>query len=171
MKTRFEPEKGPGKRVMPQPVARALKELMLEVVDQGTGRRVKEALHAPDGAPIPIGGKTGSRDNRYQAFTSGGRVGASRSINRTASFVFVIGDHFFGMVSAYVPGPEAAHYRFTSSLALQTFKTLAPTLEPLIAAGEGANVAAAAAREPERPQLPRTMASAQRLGGVHSSHD
>ena len=133
--THFEPAWGPGKRVMPRPVARALKGLMLEVVEKGTARRVQGALHGPEGEPIPIGGKTGSGDNRIERVAANGSLISSRAVSRTASFVFVIGDRFFGMVSAYVSGPDADRYRFTSSLALQTFKTLAPAIEPLVTSG------------------------------------
>ena len=56
-------------------------------------------------------------------------------INRTASFVFFIGDRHFGAVTAYVSGPEAARYRFTSSLPTQLLKDLGPTLLPLFSPG------------------------------------
>lgn len=134
--THFVPEEGPGKRVMPRVVAASLKELMHEVVEQGTGVRVKDTLHDSRGGVIAIGGKTGSGDNRYEQFASDGSVTSSRAINRTASFVFIIGDHFFGMVSAYVPGAEAKNYSFTSSLALQTFKILGPSIEKIVAPEE-----------------------------------
>ena len=44
----------------------------------------------------------------------------------------MIDERFFGTVTAYVPGPEAANYRFTSGLAVQILKLLAPTLQPLL---------------------------------------
>jgi membrane peptidoglycan carboxypeptidase len=143
--THFEPAQGPGDRVMPREVAVALKGLMQDVVQGGTARRVASALTDVNGQPIPIGGKTGSGDNRYEKVASNGAVISSRAINRTASFVFVIGDRFFGMVSAYVEGEEAGKFSFTSSLALQAFRSIAPAVEPLVRKGELAARAAAPA--------------------------
>jgi hypothetical protein len=143
--THFAPAGGPGERVMPEDVAVALKALMQEVVDQGTARRVRGSLRDAEGRAISIGGKTGSGDNRHEKFASSGALLSSRAVNRTASFVFVIGDRFFGMVSAYVEGEDADRYRFTSSLALQTFKALAPAIEPLVAGSEVRRAAAAPA--------------------------
>ena len=53
-------------------------------------------------------------------------------LNRTATFVFYIGDHHFGTLTAFVPGAEAADYRFTSALPAQILKTLAPTVAAAI---------------------------------------
>ena len=52
----------------------------------------------------------------------------SRATNRTAAFVFYIGDHYFGVITAYVEGKEAANYRFTSALPVTIVRLLAPTL-------------------------------------------
>ncbi len=61
-----------------------------------------------------------------------GRLIESRVVDRTATFVFFLGDRFFGTITAYVPGAEAARYHFTSALAVQLLKDLAPVLEPLL---------------------------------------
>ena len=61
-----------------------------------------------------------------------GRLVDSRVANRTAVFVFMIGDRFFGTVMVFVPGESARKYEFTSSLAAQVFKDLESTLKPLI---------------------------------------
>jgi hypothetical protein len=53
---------------------------------------------------------------------------SSRATNRTAAFVFYIGDRYFGVITAYVQGREAADYRFTSALPVTLMKILAPTL-------------------------------------------
>lgn len=45
----------------------------------------------------------------------------------------MIGDRFFGTVMAFVPGSMASKYEFTSSLPVQLFEDLEPTLEPLLA--------------------------------------
>jgi hypothetical protein len=53
-------------------------------------------------------------------------------VNRAAALVFMIDDRFFGTLTAYVPGPDAADYQFTSALVTQALKGLASTLEPLL---------------------------------------
>jgi hypothetical protein len=53
-------------------------------------------------------------------------------VSRTATFVFMIGDRFYGTIVAFVPGSKAASYKFTSALAVQIFKDLTPQLRPLI---------------------------------------
>jgi hypothetical protein len=65
-------------------------------------------------------------------FSAGGRLVDSRVANRTAMFVFMIGDRFFGTVMVFVPGESAGKYEFTSSLAVQVFKDLQPMLKPLM---------------------------------------
>ena len=52
----------------------------------------------------------------------------SRATNRTATFVFYIGERYFGVITAYVQGREAENYHFTSSLPVTLLKMLAPTL-------------------------------------------
>jgi hypothetical protein len=53
-------------------------------------------------------------------------------VNRAATFVFLIGDRYYGTVTAYVPGEGAAAYDFTSSLPVQLLASLAPDLLPLV---------------------------------------
>jgi hypothetical protein len=79
-----------------------------------------------DGQPLDIGGKTGTGDNRFETSRS------SRVVNRTAAFTFFVGDRFFGTMVAYVPGPAAAGYEFTSALPVQIVKYLLPVVEPLL---------------------------------------
>ena len=55
-----------------------------------------------------------------------------RVVNRTATFVFLLGDRFYGTVTAFVQGERAAGYTFTSALAVQILKDLAPQLMPLV---------------------------------------
>ncbi len=64
-----------------------------------------------------------------------GQLRESRALNRTAAFLFMIGDGFFGTVLVFVPGNIASKYEFTSSLPVQIFKDLEPTLEPLLTKG------------------------------------
>ncbi|MHA0111315.1 hypothetical protein ACXYUI_29985, partial [Klebsiella pneumoniae] len=48
------------------------------------------------------------------------------------TFVFYIGDRFFGTLTAYVPNAAASEYNFTSALPVQILKILAPKLMVLI---------------------------------------
>ena len=119
-------------RVMAPEIARTLRGVMMGVVADGTASRVRGAYVKPDGSLLPIGGKTGTGDNRVDHFARGGGVISSRALDRTATFVFFLGDRFFGTVTAYVPSPAASHYHFSSALAVQLLKGLEPALQPLI---------------------------------------
>ncbi len=119
-------------RVMPAEVARTLKTLMQDAVENGTAVRARGAVQARNGTRVAIGGKTGSGDNRYETFAADGTLLTSRAISRTASFVFFIGDRHYGVITAHVAGESAGDYTFTSSLALQAFKVLAPSIQPLL---------------------------------------
>ena len=143
--THFEPRGGQGEQVMQPEVAMALRTLMHSVVEGGTARRVNGVLKLDGGDLVKIGGKTGSGDNRYERVRADGTILSSRAINRTASFVFVAGESFFGMISAHVPGEEAGQYTFTSTLALQAFRALAPAVEPLVSDSEARHAAVKAA--------------------------
>ena len=119
-------------RVVAPEIAAIVKRSLSGVVERGTGTRVKNAFTAADGTRMTVGGKTGTGDNRFDKFAPGGRLIESRAVDRTATFVFYVGDRFFGTVTAYVRGPEADKYHFTSALAVQLLKSLAPDLQPLI---------------------------------------
>jgi membrane peptidoglycan carboxypeptidase len=130
--TRMVREQQEGVRVTSPEVAQVLREGMMDVVANGTARRVAGAFHAPDGTLLTVGGKTGTGDNRYRTFSSGGRLLESRSVNRTSTFVFFIGDRFYGVVTAYVPGEDADDYTFTSALPSQILRELAPMVDELV---------------------------------------
>jgi membrane peptidoglycan carboxypeptidase len=119
-------------RVMAPEVAQTLRRALMGVVADGTASRLRGAYTAADGSPLPLGGKTGTGDNRFDRFAPGGGIISSRSIDRTATFVFFLGDRFFGTVTAYVPGADAAKFSFTSALAVQLLKVLQPELQPLL---------------------------------------
>lgn len=121
-----------GERVLDAEVARVVRSALIDVVDNGTARRLKGILTGPDGKPVPIGGKTGTGDQRFDTWGRGGVLISSRVVNRTATLVFLIGDRYFGTVMAYVHEPYAANYKFTSALPAQILKSLAPTLLPLL---------------------------------------
>jgi membrane peptidoglycan carboxypeptidase len=116
-------------RVLPAPVARALRALLAEAVERGTARRASGAFRGPDGSPIPLGGKTGSGDNRFETYAGGGQLVASRAVSRTAAFVFYVGDRYYGVITASVTGPKAAQHRFTSALPLAGLRLFAPAIE------------------------------------------
>lgn len=122
-----------GERVLLLPeIAEVVKGAMVGVVEEGTARRLYNVFTASNGQGITVGGKTGTGDNRFEVYGPGGRLIKSVTLNRTAVFVFFIGDRFFGTITAYTDGPGCAGYNFTSGLPVQVLKTLAPSLMPLI---------------------------------------
>lgn len=123
---------GVHEQVLAPEVARAVADVIREVVSDGTARRVKNAFVKADGSIIPVGGKTGTGDQRFDVYGGGGRLIESRFVNRSATFVFNIGERFFGSMTAYVHGPQAKNYDFTSALPVQLLTVLAPSLMPLI---------------------------------------
>jgi hypothetical protein len=133
--TPFETHLGPtpsSVRVMPAEVARAVRAVLVDTVANGTARRAFGALDVAGAPPLAIGGKTGTGDHRFKTFGPGGRLVDSKVVSRTATFVFLIDQRFYGVVSAHVQGPEAARYAFTSALPVQIFRNLAPALRPLL---------------------------------------
>jgi membrane peptidoglycan carboxypeptidase len=121
-----------GESVLSPAVVRFVHDEMLGVVKNGTGRRAFRAFVLPNGEAVPVAGKTGTGDNRFKVFATHNAMVAERPVNRTAAFVFIIGDRLFGTVMAFVPSQNASSYKFTSALAVQILKDLAPTLQPLI---------------------------------------
>jgi membrane peptidoglycan carboxypeptidase len=130
--THFIHQCSPGEQVMRREIAEILKQALQGVVESGTAKRINRAFLLSNGTPLAVGGKTGTGDNRYDIFGSGGKIIRSSVINRAAVFVFFLGDRFYGTITAYVASPEAAKYRFTSSLPTQILKILAPELMPLL---------------------------------------
>jgi membrane peptidoglycan carboxypeptidase len=120
------------KRVFAPEVVRTARRALMNVVSEGTGVRFRGAYVAPDGSPLIVGGKTGTGDNRFKSFTAGKRLVEARVVDRTATFVFFLGDRFYGTITAYVSGPDAGNYHFTSALAVQLLKSLTPQLQPLV---------------------------------------
>lgn len=125
-----------GERVMRSEVAGALRQALSEVVEGGTARRLAGAYQLPDGGALAIGGKTGTGDNRIVLTDARGQArGAGVALNRTATFVFYLGERHFGSLTAYVTGPEAARHRFTSSVPVGILRGMAPVLLPYLAPG------------------------------------
>jgi membrane peptidoglycan carboxypeptidase len=122
----------PGEQVMTPEVATAARRALLDVVEQGTARSLASAVSREAGRRHVIGGKTGTGDHRRETYAPGGRLIESRVIERAATFVFMIDDRFFGTMTAYVAGPKAARYEFTSALPVRLLGILMPALSPLI---------------------------------------
>ena len=126
--TAFSVRPGVGEQVMAPEVAAALRGALSDVVESGTARRLAGSFRLADGSALTLGGKTGTGDNRIVVR---GRTGLA--LNRTATFVFYLGPRHFGTLTAYVIGPNAAAYRFTSGLPVQILKSMAPVLVPHLA--------------------------------------
>lgn len=122
----------PVNPVLKPEIAAVVRKAITDIVEHGTAQRAYKAFPKKDGTYFTVGGKTGTGDHRYKTFGPGGALKEARVVNRTATFVFFIGDRFFGTITAYVPGQEAANYKFTSALPVQLLKALAPTLTPFL---------------------------------------
>jgi len=145
--TRLKRTPTTGERVLRREIADAVRPELIGIVEGGTAVRLKGAYQTADGTPIPVGGKTGTGDNRSTTYDSRGNEISSLAINRTSTFAFLIGDRFYGVLTAYVPGQQADRYGFTSSLPVAILGILKPELEALILAepeaAAGPEVAAA----------------------------
>ncbi|MGE3769524.1 MAG: transglycosylase domain-containing protein [Bdellovibrionales bacterium] len=120
-----------GERVIRSEVAQTLKAALADVVENGTAKRMKGVVVDGAGQPVPIGGKTGTGDHRFELFGPGGRLISSRAVARTATFVFYLGDKYFGTITAHVEGEEADKYEFTSGMVSQVLKTIIGKIGPL----------------------------------------
>ena len=126
--TLLERQQEKGEAVLAPEVARTMRQAMAAVVEQGTARRLNGVFKLADGTVLTVGGKTGSGDNRFETFNRSGGVISSRATNRTATFVFYIGERYYGVITAFVQGQEAGNYHFTSSLPVTLLKLLAPSI-------------------------------------------
>jgi len=122
----------PAVRVMPAVVARALRPVLAGVVIRGTARRLAGTFVDAAGAPIEVGGKTGSGDNRRKTFGRGGGVTSAQPVSRTAAFVFYVADRYFGVITASITGQEAGRFHFTSALPVAVLRLLAPEMQSRI---------------------------------------
>jgi membrane peptidoglycan carboxypeptidase len=134
--TQLVREPSAGEPVLRKEIAQLLRPELVGIVEGGTAVRLKGAFKYPDGTPIAVGGKTGTGDNRSTTYDSRGNEIRSVAINRTSTFAFLIGDRFYGVLTAYVPGEQADNYGFTSSLPVAILAMLKPSLDPLILANE-----------------------------------
>ena len=134
--THFKHVPPEGRRMLPVEVADIVRRSLTDVVQGGTGVRLRGGFVQKDGTAIEVGGKTGTGDQRYETYGKDGNLIESRAVNRSATFVFLIGERYFGTITAYVHEPYAADYNFTSALSVQLLKSLIPALQPLVAEGE-----------------------------------
>jgi hypothetical protein len=128
----FARKSSAGKRVLSSEIARSVKALLFDIVEKGTAIRGRGSFIRADGTEIPLGGKTGTGDHRYEIYSKEGDLIDSKVMNRTATFTFIIRDRFFGNITTLVPGQDAEQYGFTSSFPVAILKTLAPNLMPLV---------------------------------------
>jgi membrane peptidoglycan carboxypeptidase len=147
--TVLEREPAASERVLHSEVARLVSRELLGVVRGGTAARARKTIELADGRALDVGGKTGTGDNRVKRHG----VAATRAgvMNRTASFVFTVGDRFYGTIVVYVPGEAAADYSFTSSAAVQVWNYLLPSLQPLFDRPPRANEWSLYAGDPSWP--------------------
>jgi len=128
----------PGEAVLSPEVAAVARAALLDVVQTGTARALQPSLVRADGSRHLVGGKTGTGDHRFEVYARPGVLLESRVVNRVATFVFLIDDRFYGTITAFVPGAEAARYGFTSGLPVRLLGHLMPLLAPLLDGGEPA---------------------------------
>lgn len=129
--THMRPNEREGDQVLSPELARVVRRALFDVVTHGTAVRIKNGLAAGE-MTWQVGGKTGTGDHRIEAVGRGGKRLESRVVSRSATFVFLVGRKFFGVVTAFVKGPEAAKFSFTSALPVQLLKSLEPALAPLL---------------------------------------
>lgn len=130
--TNFARQDTSYQRLLSPEICRTVKAALLDIVEKGTAVRGFKAFPLSNDAYIPLGGKTGTGDQRFETVSKSGQVLESRVVNRTATFVFFLGDRFFGTLTAHVHGDVAKEYGFTSSLPVQLLKMLRPSLMPLL---------------------------------------
>jgi membrane peptidoglycan carboxypeptidase len=119
-------------RVLVEEVADVARRSLLDVVEDGTAKRIRDSFVLADGTRVRLGGKTGTGDHRFEVYGKGGRLVSSRVVSRSGTFMFIMGDRYFGTVTSYVQEPYAAKYVFTSGFSVQLLKSLAPSILPLL---------------------------------------
>jgi membrane peptidoglycan carboxypeptidase len=138
--TRMSHPGAAGQQVLAREIAAVVRGALTDVVSHGTARSLGELLKREGGRHV-VGGKTGTGDHRFETYAPGRRLIESRVVNRAATFVFEVDDRFFGTITAYVPGREAARYQFTSALPVKLFGHLLPAMTPVLDAPPAAGSA------------------------------
>lgn len=124
--TNFVRRPAPGVRLLPAAVADTLHRALVSVVDGGTADGLRGVFDV-------AGGKTGTGTQNFSVYAPGGRLIATRDIDRSATFVFFVGNRLFGTVTAYVHEPYASRYSFTSAMAVQLLRSVAPIVKAMAA--------------------------------------
>jgi membrane peptidoglycan carboxypeptidase len=127
----WNPDTAQCQQLLSPEIASRVRACMIEVVRQGTAARASKAFDAG----ISVGGKTGTGDHRRRHFNRSGELTGEQYVDRSAVFVFLIGDRFYGTITAAVLGPKAQEYDFTSSYPVKLFACLAPQLVSIIKPG------------------------------------
>jgi cell division protein FtsI/penicillin-binding protein 2 len=130
--THFAHTSDAGQQVLSPAIVGEVRMLLRDVVQGGTAKRLAGGLPVGHGRTLVVQGKTGTGDQRFNVYARGGALIESRKVNRTATFVFMIGDRFFGTVTAYAHEPYAARYTYTSAMAVQLLNSLGPALAPVL---------------------------------------
>ena len=117
----------PTQAIRPE-VARAARNAIKQVVRAGTAVRIKELTEQPLFAELA--GKTGTGDHKKKS-TTRYRTVVGEAVSRTGVFAFTYDDRYFGIMTVYVDGKQAADYEFTSAMAASVFKQMAPVLSDL----------------------------------------
>lgn len=136
-----------GVRLYPPELVAVVKKALEGVVQEGTASRLRGTYFNADYTPLDVGGKTGTSNNNDEHFGPGAHLIASEPKDRTATFVFFLGDRFYGTVTAFVRGTQSGKFHFTSALTVQLLKALAPQLQPLLGTPVNANPLATVASQ------------------------
>jgi len=131
--TRMGLDPKPGKQLIAPEIAELVQRSMRDVVEGGTARSILGTIVSPGGSVIRIAGKTGTGDQQFKVWGPGGRLIQSRTVSRSATFVFLLGDRFFGTLTVHVGEPDARKYSFTSALAVRTLRALGPQVAAMVA--------------------------------------
>ncbi len=151
-----------GERIFPAEVAHVAREALIGVVAGGTASRLQGVYKDAQGKPMDVGGKTGTGDHRKEIWGAGGRLLSAKSVSRAAVFTFFLGERFYGVMTAYVEGEQAANYEFTSSLPVQIVKYLQPIISrlwlpsPVPSEPNTPTIAASIAQQPVQRAQPST---------------
>lgn len=98
--TRFVRAPAQPQQILAPEIAGVVHRLLHDVVQNGTARRLAGGMTLPDGRTLDVYGKTGTGDQRFNVYARGARLIESRKVNRSGTFVFVLGDRFFGVLTA-----------------------------------------------------------------------
>lgn len=147
--TRFVTQAEPQQRLFAPEIGAVVRRSLQDVVEGGTAKSLRGAFTEA------VGGKTGTGDQRFETYGPGGRLIGSRRVNRSATFVFFVGPRVFGTITAYVHEPYAERYSFTSALAVQLLRSVAPVVHAIAAgSGDAATLLACADNAARETNLP-----------------